>query len=225
MRKLGLALVVTAVVLAPHGAWGQQGVDAFLQPAPKGPPESGVSIGLSVGYAIPLGNSAGTDAFSNAFSGAVPLQLDLGWRFNPYFYLGGFFQYSFAFLSNDISNVCSAGRVSCSGSDMQFGINAIYTILPYAGIMPYVGLGAGWEIASVNVSGNGTGSLTYSGFQFLRISAGADFRMGSAFRMGPFVNFSLGQFSSASSPTENVSISNTALHMWLQFGLKGTVDL
>jgi hypothetical protein len=225
MRKLALALVMTAAVLAPHGAWGQQGVDAFLQPAPKGPPESGLSIGLSVGYAIPMGEDVAGSSLSDGFSGGIPLQVDLGWRFSPYFYLGGFFQYSFVLLASGVTNQCSANNVSCSGSDLQFGLDFVYTILPYAGIMPYVGLGAGWEIASINVSGNGTGSLTYSGFQFLRIIAGADFRVGSAFKIGPFANFSMGQYSTLSSPAQDVSISNKALHMWLQFGLKGTVDL
>ena len=224
MRKLGLAVVVAAA-LAPVGTHAQQSVDAFLQPASKGPPESGISIGLSVGYAVPIGEAVGGDALSNTVSGAIPLQLDLGWRFSPYWYLGAFFQYSIGLTSSALSSQCSANGVSCGVSDLQFGVDATYTFLPYGGVLPYVGLGLGWEIFSVNVSGNGSGSLTLSGFQFARILAGVDFRVASAFRVGPFVNFSLGQFSSASSPVQNLTIDVTSLHEWLQFGVKGTFDL
>jgi hypothetical protein len=162
---------------------------------------------------------------TDGFSGGLPLQLDLGWRFNPYIYVGGFFQYSFLFLASGFKDSCSQAGLSCSAGDIQFGLDFVYTILPYGGAIPYVGLGAGWEIATITGSAAGSGSVTYSGFQFLRILAGVDFRVASAFRVGPFANFSLGQYSSFSSPNFNGSIDNKALHMWLQFGLKGTVDL
>jgi opacity protein-like surface antigen len=226
MKRLCVVLILATGILSA-GRAAAQGVDPFLKPAPPGPPESGVSIGLSVGYALPMGNVSGTQKLSDVFSGAVPLQVDAGWRFTPNLYLGAFFQYSFAFVASPIQTNCDTGGVTCSGSDMQFGVNFVYTFLPYATFAPYVGLGVGWEIGTINYSGGNQQSESVSGFQFARILVGGDFRVGSAFRVGPFVNFSLGQYSTQSSPdpTANGSIPNKALHSWLQFGIKGTLDL
>src|SRR5512137_1391184 len=88
MKRLCLMLCLVVAVLFTGRAAAQQGVDPFLKPAPPGPPESGVSIGLSVGYGLPMGSFSQNFAFSDYFSGAVPLQLDVGWRFNPNLYLG-----------------------------------------------------------------------------------------------------------------------------------------
>jgi hypothetical protein len=229
MRRLFVGLCLAVVVLSSGQASAQQGVDPFLKAAPPGPPESGVSIGLSVGYGIPMGSVSGSQPMSDLYSGAMPLQLDVGWRFTPNLYLGAFFQYSFAFISSKQEAACTLnGWTGCSGGVMQFGADFVYTILPYATFAPYVGLGLGWEIASLNyTSASQSVSESVSGFQFARIILGGDFRVGSAFRVGPFVNFSLGQFSSLSSPnsTANGTISNKAIHSWLQFGIKGTVDL
>ncbi len=229
MKRLCVVLFLAVGILSAGRASAQQGVDPFLKSAPPGPPESGVSIGLSVGYALPMGNVSGSQPMSDLFSGALPLQLDVGWRFTPNLYAGAFFQYSFGFLSSLQNAACTAnGWTSCTGGDMQFGLDFVYTFLPYATFAPYVGLGVGWEIATLSYSGsNQSISESVSGFQFARILVGGDFRVGSAFRVGPFVNFSLGQFSSLSSPdpAANGTIANKALHEWLQFGIKGTVDL
>lgn len=225
MKRLCVVLILAVGILLA-GRAAAQGVDPFLKPAPPGPPESGVSIGLSVGYGLPMGNVSGSAPVSDLFSGTMPLQLDVGWRFNPSLYLGARFQYGFAFLASNLNSDCSQVGVSCSGSDIQFGVDFIYTFMPYSKILPYVGLGVGWEIASLNVSGgNSSASVTVSGFQFARFIVGTDFRLGSIFRVGPFVNFSLGQFSSISSPDPSITLGDKTLHEWLQFGIKGTVDL
>jgi hypothetical protein len=229
MKRLGVVLCLVLGILSAGRAAAQQGVDPFLKAAPPGPPESGVSIGLSVGYGLPMGNVSGSQPMSDLFGGALPLQVDVGWRFTPSLYAGAFFQYSIGFVSSKQTAACTVnGWTSCTGGDMQFGANFVYTFLPYAAFAPYVGLGLGWEIATLSYSGgNQSISESVSGFQFARILVGGDFRVGSAFRVGPFVNFSLGQFSSLSSPNAaaNGSITDKAIHSWLQFGIKGTVDL
>jgi len=231
MKTRTVALALSCALLVPAMASADGGVEPFLTPAPPGPPESGLSIALSVGYALPMGSAGdignGDLKFSDLYSGALPFQVDLGWRFSPNIYLGGFFQYAIAFINNSAQG-CTNG-VSCTGYDMQFGIDFVYTFAPRATFAPYVGLGVGWEVASATGSGNGqTLTFTYSGFQFARFIVGGDFRLGSAFRVGPFVDFSLGEFGNFSaSGAQSVSpaITTKALHEWLQFGIKGTVDL
>jgi opacity protein-like surface antigen len=220
MKRLLVGLCLAVVVLSSGRAAAQQGVDPFLKAAPPGPPESGVSVGLSVGYGIPMGSVSASQTMSDLFTGALPIQIDLGYRFTPNLYLGAFYQFSIGFVSSAQEARCTANNwTSCSVGDMQFGLAFVYTFLPYSSFAPYAGLGIGWEIATINYSGPG-GSLSesVSGFQFARLIVGGDFRVGSGFRVGPFVNFSLGQFSGD-------TIVNSSIHSWLQFGIKGTVDL
>jgi len=217
MKRLCVGLCLAVVVLSSGRAAAQQGVDPFLKAAPPGPPESGVSVGLSVGFGLPMGNVGGSVAMTDLFAGALPIQIDLGYRFTPNLYLGAFYQYSIAFTSSTLEAACAFDGVSCSGSDMQFGLAFVYTFLPYSSFAPYAGLGIGWEILTITVP-TVSGITTWSGFQFARLIVGGDFRVGSTFRVGPFANFSLGQFSDS-------TIASPSIHTWLQFGIKGTVDL
>jgi len=240
MRRVVAAVAFLGALAPAAPAGAQEGVQPFLTPAPPGPPESGVSIGVSVGYSVPMGSAVGAPtgglaatSFTDIYSGAVPLQLDLGWRFGPSLYLGAYFEYAFAFVA--AAQNCNNGT-TCSGGDMHFGIDFVYTFIPRAVFAPYVGFGVGYEIATLSASNSGQSiSATYDGFEFARFIVGGDFRVGSAFRVGPFLNFSLGQFTNMSTPfnsngalagtNQSVSIANKALHEWLQFGIKGTVDL
>ena len=195
---------------------------------------SGVEIGLRTGYAIPLGNSTGgsaSAALNKTFNGVVPIWIDAGYRVNPNIYVGAFFQYGIALLNSTAASGCSSSGVSCSGSDMMFGIDAHYHLMPSGPFDPYVGRGVGYEIASVSVSGGGaSASASLSGIQFVNLQLGADYKAMPNLGIGPFVMFSLGQYGSCSyggaySSLGNCSIPQTAIHEWLPLGVRGEYDI
>jgi len=195
-----------------------------------------------VGYGIPLGGLSGVagDDLSASVSGTFPLQVEAGWRFTPHLYAGAYFQYAFASLASSQKAACDANGVSCSASQLRFGVDLVYTILPRAVLAPWVGVGAGYEIAKVGISLGGLSTeVTYRGFEFAHFMAGLDYRLWPSFRIGPFVTFTLGQFSTFESPSvttdpitgasqigpsQSVDIQQKALHEWLQLGLKATYD-
>jgi hypothetical protein len=234
MRKLVVALV--SLLFALPGA-GQEagGFDDFLKPAPKVAPESGLSLGVRAGYGVPMGSASGADgqALSNYFARSVPLQVEVGWRFSPRFYAGAYFQYAFAAIASKFdSQFCGAG-VSCSGSDLRFGADAIYTFLPHATIAPWVGLGAGYEIMNLRGSqGSQRVELTLKGLEFAHLMAGGDYRLWPNVRVGAFAALTFAQFSTLETPfaedgtfgpTRTVDLPK-ALHEWLQFGVRSMVD-
>lgn len=238
MRKLAVALASSLLLAVPAAAPAQSGVEPFLKATPSGPPESGLSVGLRLAYGLPFGGVSGAagDDLSNFFSGSFPIQLDLGWRFNPHWYLGGYFQYGFLFIatSSPVTTACSAGA-SCSGTDMRFGVDLVYTFLPYGTITPWVGVGAGYEITKLSASSAGQSiDFTFSGWEFGHVSLGLDFRLAPSFRIGPFATITFGQYQSVDSPynintgqlgaTQSYDISQKALHEWLQLGMKATLD-
>ena len=71
-------------------------------------------------------------------------------------------------------------------------------------------------------------TLTAHGFEFLNLQAGLDFAPAPQVGIGPFVAFSLGQYSrtkgETSDPTlivDDGEIENKALHQWLFLGVRG----
>lgn len=78
-------------------------------------------------------------------------------------------------------------------------------------------------------AGGQSADSSLKGFEFLNLQGGADFKLASAFSVGPFLSFSLGKFSTASTTVGGVEtsgdITKTAMHEWLTIGAKGTFGL
>jgi hypothetical protein len=178
---------------------------------------SGIEVGLRTGYAIPLGDAAGgggsNTALSNALSGVIPIWIDAGYRLpSPNLYIGAFFQYGIAMAANS----------SGAQSDLMAGVNAHYHLMPDQTIDPWVGLGFGYEW--FNLSQNGV-SASLSGFQFANVQVGGDYKVMPNLGIGPFIMFSLGQYSNASVGSASGSINQTAMHEFLTFGIRGAYDI
>jgi hypothetical protein len=210
---------------------------------------TGLELGLRLGYSLPFGNASGSGPtqtttmgntttttsstgakLSDAVSGQIPIWVDAGYRILPSLYVGAFFQYGIAFIPSNSTTGCGASGVSCSGHDLMFGIDAHYHFLPGGQIDPWVGVGIGYESFGLSQSANGQSSTgSFSGFQFVNLQAGADYKVMSNFGIGPFVALSLGEYTNASTTfggmTYSGSIQNTAMHEWLTLGVRGAYDL
>ncbi|MGH7294434.1 MAG: hypothetical protein ACRELB_05865, partial [Polyangiaceae bacterium] len=204
------------------------------------PTPTGLELGLRSGYAIPLGAATGggtngSNDLSKLYNGAIPIWVDAGYRLNPNLFIGAFFQYGIGLLNTSSSGAaqgCSTPGVSCSGNDMKFGAQVHYHLMPDQTIDPWAGLGIGYEIASYSASAGGqSAGASFSGFQFVDIQAGADYKVMPNLGVGPFIDFSLGQFSScsfsgaASAAGGSCSIPQKAMHEWFTIGVKGSYDI
>ena len=187
-------------------------------------------LGLRLGYALPSGKINGDtttagvtrpgEKLSDAFSGQVPIWLDAGYMVTPNILVGLYGQYGFVQTKN-----CDDGA-SCSAHDIRFGVQGQYHIMPDESVDPWLGLGFGYESLGVSESAMGLsvdGSLT--GWEFLNLQGGVDFQVTNAFTVGPFLSFSLDQFSSQKLGDTSQDIDPTALHEWITFGAKGTFGI
>ncbi len=213
MRKI-LGFAVVAAFLAAGTARAQ---------AP-----SGFSLGVRLGYGIPMGDFDGGDPalsipstpMSDMLSGQVPLQIDAMYRFDPNWSLGLYLQYGFASVS---STFCTTGY-SCSASDTRFGVQLHYRF-PSQGFMPWVGVGLGGEWSTITAEAGGVSAdFKANGFEYLNLQLGGDWLLSPAFRLGPYVQLSVAQFSSIDFAGVSYTLNKTT-HEWLQFGIKGTFDL
>lgn len=201
---------------------GDTGASAAASASTEGAQSGGkIKLGLRLGYALPMGDFAKGEKMSDGISGMIPIWIDAGYMVTPNILVGLYGQYGIVMVKN-----CPKGA-SCSGSDMRFGIQGQYHIMPAQTVDPWVGLGIGYELASSKESAGGADvTASYNGFEFANIQAGADFKAGPL-TVGPFLSFSLGQYSSATLEAPGVpkvsgSINQTAIHEWLTFGVKGT---
>ena len=190
----------------------------------------GLELGVRAGYGVPFGTSSENEKMSDAIKGMIAFWADVGYRINSNWYLGGFFQFGLGLLPSNAQG-CNVQGVSCSENDLRFGVNVHYHFLPDNSLDPWAGIGAGYEILNFSASAQGTSaSASTSGFEFANVQLGLDYKFSSAIGVGPFVTFTISQFSNASASLNGqdvpgVSITNKAIHEWLIFGVRGVFDL
>ena len=211
MRKI-LAIAVVAALFAAGTAEAQA-------PAKS---ESGFTMGLRLGYAIPMGDAAGLATMDDFFGGSVPLWVDLGYRIDRSMFIGAYLQYAFGTVGDPFNATCTASGIDCSASTLRIGAEFLYKFMPDASFAPWVGVGIGYEVTSITASVAGASASTdFSGFEFVNLQLGGDFKVGSNFALGPYVALSVAQYSTVAGATG----FSKGTHEWLQFGLKGTFDL
>jgi len=66
--------------------------------------------------------------------------------------------------------------------------------------------------------------LSLSGFEFLNLQGGLDWKIGGKFSLGPFAMLSIGQYSNAEIDGDEAEIDE-AVHQWFQLGVRGRFDL
>jgi hypothetical protein len=188
-------------------------------------PDRGVEIALHAGYAVPQGHIDSTFALSDFVSSWLRLGVDAGYRFGRRWYAGGAFVWGPS-ANADADYECKAPGVSCSRHEWQLLAQARCFPWPDEFVGPWVGLGFGWDVATLTIDGpGGSGSGTYSGPIFLDAQLGADVRR-RAFAVGPFVGVSLGKFVRRSLDPTPMGFSSSwktaELHEWLTIGVRGS---
>lgn len=188
----------------------------------------GFHFGFQISFALPGGKyqDSNTSVIADGVTGVLGGGIDVGYRFTPNLIVALDVGAGYVFANN-----CPNGA-SCSGLALQGGPQAQWRFLPFAEVVPWAGLGFGYEYFSQTVSVGGA-SITRSvhGFKFVDARAGVDFLTARTYA-GPYVAFALGQYGSAKASLEGSlgessssrSIDDKALHHWLTFGLHGTFE-
>ena len=217
--KFGVLIVGIVGVCAVSGA-------ALAQDVP--PARVGFQMAFRTGYSIPMGTLAkgvwvdGSDLkMSDTVTGQVPIIVDIGGKVIPELFIGGYFGLGFGGTAGKINDECKATNTSCLGLSLQLGIEAQYHILPRGSVNPWLGYGIGVESLGVSgAQGDTTQTTTFTGYQFARLSAGADFRINRGFGVGPFVEYSLGRYNTVHGDGKDFDLPNKAGHQWLTLGVR-----
>jgi len=226
--SLGAIVVLTTTV-----AIAQTSDTPVEPPPPRAADRPGVSVGLRVAWAFPIGSLQADDRLGSNFKGILPLWFDAGYRISPEIYVGGYFQWGVGFIDSD---VCVAPLTACSGDDVRFGVNLHWHVKSALGggewsehFDPWVGVGTGYEIASITLErGANKSHVNYRGWEFLNLQVGGDYLGLGSMRIGGFATVSMGDFTrtTVSVPTgaQSFPIEDPALHAWFMFGVRGQYD-
>ncbi len=182
-------------------------------------------VGLRLGYSIPLGKAGGDEDeeldLSFVSSGQIPIWLDLGYRVTPNLVLGLYGSYAFGF----VGDACVEGA-DCSANQIRFGVQGQYHLSPGESFNPWFGLGIGYEILNLHFEGQGSDfDESFKGFEFANLQVGGDFKVSDSVGIGPFVSFSLGQYSSVGFGDSSEDLEKKTLHEWLTIGARGAFNL
>jgi len=184
---------------------------------------SGVELGLRTGVSIPFGKivatSGGDAALNDSVSAGIPVQADLGYRFNPYFYAGVYGGYSSLFPKG-----CPNGA-DCSAHTFRIGGNVQFHPAGDVPTDPWFGIGFGYEWLKLSQSGVGTNqNLDVNGFEFANLQGGVDFALEPTVKLGPFLTFSLAEYrygsTSGSFGSGSGELSGKKVHEWLMIGIR-----
>ena len=207
MRKIAM-LVVALAALVPAAASAQ------------------VSLGLRLGFAPSMGEAVEGRDMSDGLKSQIPVQVDAMYALNPNLALGGYFSYGFGLLGGDIADMCDASDADCSASGMRAGVQLHYALAAKGAWVPWGGVGAGYEWGKLSI---GDGSTSYRGFELLNLQLGGDYKVSEKLAFGPYVQFSMGQYSNATLDDGTDSVSNSidekGIHEWFGFGVRGRFSL
>lgn len=182
------------------------------------------SAALRLAFAPAIGDVAEAMPMSDVIRAQVPLQLDLLWRTGPL--SAG----AYASWGLGRGGICDPGA-SCSASDLRVGLEGLYAFPPLgrAGIVPWAGLGLGWEWTSRRRErlGNET-SYTWNGAE-LALQGGLEWPLAGRFSLGPFVQVAIGRYGrvalDAPEGSASAEIGSKAVHAFIHLGVRGKVDL
>ncbi|HET8722981.1 MAG TPA: hypothetical protein VFM53_02175 [Anaeromyxobacteraceae bacterium] len=217
---------VVAVLLAGALAPAARAADP-VDGAPAAPePVAAFTAGARLSAAFPMGSvlsdpASGPLLISELVALSIPIQADVGLTLHRRWFVGAYVQYAWSFMQ---VGQCKVGQ-DCSVTGLRVGVEATYAFGDHGG--PWAGLGTGWEWMFTSISSpTFARKVDVSGWEFANVQGGWDVEVSPGWKVGPWVSVSVGEFSRATLSGGGAiieqNIANTAVHGWLQFGLRGT---
>jgi hypothetical protein len=175
----------------------------------------GIAMALRSGWGIPQGQSVSGEDLAASSIGLVPVWLDLGYRFTDSLLVGIYAQYAFGVVRDCPGDPCNA-------SDLRVGFQAQWHFGARDSVDHWVGIGTGFEIYDQDLARM---TARFGGYEFVNLQVGEDFSLGRRFGLGPFVAWTLGQFTGvqrgpSNSRLQDFDIAKRALHSWVMIGLR-----
>jgi hypothetical protein len=216
-RARGVASALAgALVFAVAGPVRGQSVSA----------EAGVRLG--VGFPFGTVDSLQGDTLGATVAALAPVGLDFGLRIGRHLYVGPYLAVGYGATGSGLGG--GGYYAGLYILDTRFGLNAHYHLRPREGLDPWFGLGAGYEWLQIEGFGGGnTPPPGVSGWEILSLQSGLDFGRQHGLGIGPFVSFSLSEYTPGAPVYTQYTVMplqpHGTLHEWLVIGVRVAFDL
>lgn len=221
MQALSRAVAVAATLAAASAAAQDMRMEAD---------RSGVEVTVGTGFAAGLGyvykdgqrldGTQGDLKISDSANGAVPVVLELGYRFGPSWYAGLFGQYAYV-LTKENPYSCPTG-FDCDSTQWRFGPRLRYHFSPGAAMDPFVSLGFGFVVLNTTIKGETTVptplgpapanldiDVDTRGPEFVNFTIGGKWRLSESVSLGPALELSFSRYTvRTGTSTVNVPAAN-----------------
>lgn len=180
-------------------------------------PSNALELGIGVGYHQGFGPiAAGVPTLQGLSTAGAALKLDVGWRIDPRWMVGGYVEGSLQGAGNEPRSDHANGLAA--------GIQGQFHILPLEKYDPWIGVGFGWRGLWAD---RGFGTQALQGLDLARLQLGVDYRMTESFSLAPMVGVSLTRFLSEKPAGANSyrDTSDRKLDTFVFAGFGGRFDL
>ncbi|WP_147444264.1 MULTISPECIES: hypothetical protein [Corallococcus] len=187
---------------------------APVEALPLEPKGAGFALGFRAAYGIPSGKAVGSAKMMDVIGETAAAQVEFAYFFNSQLSLGVYFQLGFGRAP------ASCIEALCGSNVRRYGIDLDYHFRPGAFVSPWVGVGLGFEDATVELDEEESvfGSMPYGGFDLGHAHVGVDLRLNRTMAVGPYLSASLGQYRRSGS--RDFSSHSRSVHAWIQPGLR-----
>jgi hypothetical protein len=207
---------LVAVGLCAGSAAAQETMPKATADAPKKAVEIGLGMGYSqgAGYVVESG-----ERVSDIAGPGGEAALDVGWRFNERWLVGGYSSFGYFNTPDGVGNDVTVRGVSA-------GAQGQYHIRPFGRWDPWVGFGIGYR--GLYSAPNDGPVDSRHGIQLARIRIGVDIRPTRSFALGPVLGFDATMFtgthSAGTSFTSRIGREDLAISPFVFFGVQGRFD-
>lgn len=176
-------------------------------------------VGLGTGWGVPLGRAESGLPLGDLVVGQAPVAVDLGFRALPHVLVGAALGWGFG-APEDCP---SAAR--CRVTDLRFGLDGRYLFTTATGLVPWIGLGAGYEVLTARSELDGvTAKSVRQGVTLVDLGLGLDVPIRPGLAVGPTVKLGAGEFSAATVEGTDADVEGEIeaprLHGWALFGAR-----
>lgn len=207
-----VALTVPAVTLAEEAPAAQHGLQ--------------LKLGLGTGFGIPMGDAKKEEKLADVYGGEIPVELELSYRITHAISAGVYAGYGIGLVSSNEVNGVRVSDELDSIAAWRFGVQGEYEFPKVGPALPFAGLRVGYVTETLKLAAGGVTKA--SGWEYFTVVGGADFEVANRFAIGPFVSFSLGEYTqeqAAGGSSESIPSAERALHEWLTMGVRGSFTL
>jgi hypothetical protein len=187
------------------------------------PEPSTFMLAAGVGAAFPTGDAASGLAMSDLTRTQVVIGLEGGFRFTPAWMASVVFDMGLGRAGSRSQELCRAAGYSCDDAFTgSLGAHLRHALTPLAPTTGWIAVGSAWEFTEFSSNTSSATQVSFTGWQYLRLSGGWDLRNMHYYRtaFGVFGLVALGQYTSAKDVAGTHQISSVTSHAWVQLGVR-----